>query len=342
MSHSVDAYRETSRRAARWIVARQNPDGSFFDVEDGIGGYYKVPYALAVSGEVQEAVKLLEWVGAHHFTGEGDFRAPGRKARAAFHDEWPVYGNAWLIQAAHRLGWFDLSFRGAEFLRRSQSPSGGFIVLERGQPYLEGVCTSWGGLAQLTVGNLESAARAIGCLQRLVEQQPDPARFYFRLTTDGELITKVPAEVELSYYVDSAQRKQVYYQPGIMLIFLCRYYLATRDETVLETAQEVFEFTQRCADDVYRFPPSGKLGLGSALLASITGRPEPRQAAETVAQYLMDTQIHNGCWSLPDEEVYRTIKNKTDPEIVMDITAEFATFLCEIAGLLSGVPSRPA
>ena len=339
MSHSVDACRESARRAARWIVARQKPDGSFFDVEDGIGGYYKVPYALAVSGEVPEAVRLMEWVGTHHFTDDGDFRAPERKARAAFHDDWPVYANAWLILGAHRLGRFDLSFRGAEFLRRSQTPSGGFIALEHGQPYLEGVCISWGGLAQLTVGNLESAASAAGCLQRLVEQQPDPARFYFRLTTDGTLITKVPAEAELFHYVDSAHRNQVYYQPGIILIFLCRYYLATRDETVLETAQDVFDFTQRCADDVYRYPPSGKLGLGSALLASITGRPEPRQAAETVARYLMDTQNHDGCWSLPDEELYRSIKNKTDPEIVTDVTAEFATFLCEIADLVSGAPS---
>lgn len=82
---------------------------------------------------------------------------------------------------------------------------------------------------------------------------------------------------------------------------------------------------------MYCFPPSGKLGLGCALLAAITNNPDAHQAAGTVADCLIETQTADGSWRLPEEDVYRSIENKDDPEVVMDITAEFTTFLWEIA-----------
>ena len=327
-------YLQAAHRAIRWILQRQKSDGSLFDVEDGIGGYYKVPYALALAGHGLHAMRLLRWVERHHFTQAGDFRAPQRKATSTFHDEWPIYGNAWLIQGAHLVGRFDLSFRGAEFLLRHQVTGGGFAAWEQGKPFIEGVCTSWGGLAELTVGNLDSANKAAHCLCRLVEDQPDRSRFYFRMTTDGVLLTEVPPEAALAYYVDSTCDKQIYYQPGIMLIFLCQYYRATSDERVLAAARQIFDFTQRCAGDVYRYPPSGKLGVGCALLATITELSTAQQPAESVARYLLETQSDEGCWFLPNEDVYQAIENKRDPEIVTDITAEFATFLLQITSLL--------
>ena len=96
MTDNRDRYLESARRAASWIVDRQKPDGSFFDVEAGVGAYYKVPYALAAAGFVPQAMRLFDWVRAHNFTEEGDFRAPSRKANLGFHDDWPMYSNAWL------------------------------------------------------------------------------------------------------------------------------------------------------------------------------------------------------------------------------------------------------
>ena len=187
MIDNGNTFIESARRAARWIVAQQKPDGSFFDAEAGIGGYYKVPYALAASGYVPEAVRLLSWVRAHNFTPAGDFRGPSRKATLGFHDDWPTYGNAWLIQGAHRLGQFDLSFRGAEFLLGLRAPCGGFQALDGGQPLVDSLSASWAGLAELTVGNLDVAGAAAACVERLVTQQTDPTRFYFRMTPEGKL-----------------------------------------------------------------------------------------------------------------------------------------------------------
>ncbi len=334
MQSRPEAYLESARRAARWIVGRQQPDGSLFDVEAGIGGYYKVPFALGLSGFANEAVRLLRWVRLHHFTPEGDFRGPSRKATLSFHDDWPAYGNAWLVQGAHRLGQFDLSFGGAKFLLSLQTPSGGFRSFQAGNAYVDCLSTSWAGLAELTVGQFESAAKTAECLRSLVAGQPDPTRFYFRMTTDGDLITQVPDGEALGYYVDAQRPQQIYFHPGIAMIFLCRWHLATGDGPSLDAAQAIFDFTQRCQEDVYAFPPSGKLGLGCALLASITGEEAPRQAAETLGDYLVRTQQDDGYWILPDVEVYQAIEDKEDPELVTDVAAEFSTFLSEIAALL--------
>ena len=337
MNTTRDQWIDSARRGAQWIVQQQKSDGSFFDLEAGVGGYYKVPYALVVSGFLPEAMHLLRWVKAHHFTPEGDFRTAERKATLSAHDDWPTYANAWLIQGAHRLGQFDLSLRGAQLLLRHQTPCGGFQALDPqqgGQSYVECVGTSWSGLAELTVGNLDAARSAARCLQRLIDQQTDRSRFYFRMKLSGDLITDVPDGDALSYYVDTTRQKQIYYQPGIALIFLCRYCLATDDDQSMQAAQSIFNFTQRCAEDVYCFPPSGKLGLGCALLSALTNLKEARQAAQDVAAYMVSTQTDEGCWIIPDEAVYRAIKNKRDPEVVMDITAEFTVFLWEIASLL--------
>ena len=152
--------------------------------------------------------------------------------------------------------------------------------------------------------------------------------------SDGELITDVTDENRLGHYVDASRDKQIYFQPGISLIFLCRYYMATADHEALQAAISIFDFTQTCADDVYCYPPSGKLGLGCALLAEITNNDLARQAACKVGSYLVRTQQTDGSWILPDEEMYRMITDKRHPEPMMDLTAEFCIFLWEIASLL--------
>jgi hypothetical protein len=332
MSHAIDQQLlAASERGIRWILAQQRADGSFCDPRDGIGGYYKVPYALSLTGHHREALRLANWIAKHHLTPEGDFRAPERKAIEPLHDAWPVYANAWLIQGLHRVGRWDLSLAGAKFLLGYQAPIGGFYALEGETRFLEPVCTSWGGLAMLTTGHLDAARRAGDLLVRMVETQPDAGRFYFRMDAEGALITDVPAGAELFYYVDAGRRQQIYYNPGIALILLAHLYQATGEKRYLNAGGELFAFTERCADDVYGYPPSGKLGLGCALLFATTCKSEALRAALQVGVYLMETQTAEGFWRLPDTGPYATLKDRDGMEIRLDIAAEFSTFLAEIA-----------
>ena len=109
-------------------------------------------------------------------------------------------------------------------------------------------------------------------------------------------------------------------------------FLTVKAEIVL--GSEIFRFTQRCAGDVYRFPPSGKLGLGCALLYAIAGLPAARRAAVGVGDYLVETQTAEGFWRLPEEELYASIQDKESFEIHLDLCSEFSTFLMEIAAFI--------
>lgn len=328
---SAGQFYKAAERGIAWISAQQRANGSFFSPADGVGGYYKVPYALALAGRQRAALRLLDWVAKHHFTREGDFRGPECKTLEPAHDAWPVYTNAWLVQGACRVGRWDLARRGADFVLRHQTRAGGFYALDGDTRYLEPVCTSWAGLAVLMTGHVDQAVRAGHLLAALAQAQPDPHRFYFRMDTKGRPITDVPDGEELSYFVNARCTKQIYFHPGISLIFLCHLFLATDEDRFLRGAKETFYFTERCADDVHRFPPSGKLGVGAALFYALTGSKPARRAAIRVAEYLVETQTAEGFWTLPDEAVYASIKNKDSREIRLDLTAEFSTFLMEIA-----------
>jgi len=330
----LDQMHTAAARGIAWILAHQRADGSFCDPADGIGGYYKVPSALAVAGEWRAAQRLLRWVADHHLTPAGDFRAPERKAHEPVHESWPTYANAWLIQGAQRVGRWDVARRGMTFLQTLQLPSGGYYALDGDTQFLEPVGISWGGLAALMTGDLAAAQRAGDCLVRLVDQQPDPMRFYFRMDADGGLITAVPNGAALNYVVDASQRKQIYYNPGIALIFLSHLYQATATERYLAAAATILAFTQRCAADVHRFPPSGKLGLGCALYYALTGDGAARQGAINVAEYLIEPQGTDGAWRLPNEEPYASLKNRESFDVLLDVTAEFAVFLLEMRARL--------
>ena len=325
-----------ARRGIDWILAQQQDDGSFCAASDGKQGYYKVPYALSLHGKMREALALTNWIESHHLRPEGDFGDLARQAPEPGGDAWPVYANAWLVQGLHRLGRWDLAHRGMEFLHRYRTPAGGFHAIDDdGVPFIEPVCTSWGGVAALCTGDLETARQAGDLLTNMALEQPDPKRFYFRMNIRGELITSAERGEDLHYFVDAGRREQIYYNPGIALIFLAHLYRATRTARHLEACTALLAFTERCADDVYAFPPSGKLGLGAALLYELTGDGTARRAALAVGRYLSATQTAEGFWQLPNAGPYAELAERDSFEVHLDITAEFSTFLSEIAARVS-------
>ena len=331
----LEQMRTSARRGIDWILAQQRADGSFCDPADGVGAYYKVPSALAVAGEWRAAHRLLRWVADHHLTAAGDFRAPERKAHEPVHESWPAYANAWLIQGAQRVGRWDLARQGMAFLTTLELPGGGYYALDGTTPFLEPVGVAWGGLAALSTGHTAAAQRAGDRLVGLVDQQPDPQRFYYRMDSNGQLRTDLPAgAAALTYCVDASQTKQIYYNPGISLIFLTQLYQATADARYLAASGTILAFTQRCAADVHRFPPSGKLGLGCALYYALTGDEVARQGALNVATYLIETQGADGAWRLPNEEPYASLKNRESFDVLLDVTAEFSVFLLEMQARL--------
>jgi hypothetical protein len=331
---NITAYRQAALKAARWLLSQQNEDGSINPVDQGVAAYYKVPYALSLVGRTPEAVRLLTWVRENAFTEEGDFG--GRYPRIGAHQVYYHYSNSWLICGAQRLGQFDLSLRGVDFLLTMQHPeSGGFLTRGpestlSGEQDLMSTCTA--GLACLYTGRLEEATAVGDHLVRVWEKQPvSSKRLYFTLHNGEQLITEFPAEDAMLRMVDGAKPAQHYMIPGLATAFLVRLWYATGDKRYLQVANEYAEFGDLCADDRYTTLPSAWFGWGAALLYQATGNANYQRIASTVADFLVEGQLEAGTWGDP------SVVAPQDLHIIVDSTAELAILLCELVeGLMTG------
>src|SRR3989442_3558279 len=125
-SQSQDAarFREARDRGCAYLLRQQLPDGGFGLPERGLADYYKVPAAYLVCGATAAANRLCQWIRKHGMTIEGDF-GPRLPETIAYYY---LYYNTWVITGAHRLGQFDLSQKGMDFVLRFQDcESGGFF-----------------------------------------------------------------------------------------------------------------------------------------------------------------------------------------------------------------------
>lgn len=315
MDSQIAAYHDAAQRGAEWLLGQQNPDGSYVTPALQADVYHKAVLAVALRGFHDQAQRLLNWIKAT------DMQATGRLRH--FHDGLALYKTAWVCQGAHRLGRFDISLPVMSHILRCQAPCGGFFQTPEADQFVEPVCSAWAGVAALYAGRLDEAGRAAECMARMVAAQVDPARFYYRMTPGGDLITEGDAP-----FVDTAKTQQAYYCPGIAAQFLLRFHLATGEAQALGVAQDLFDFSLRCAADRYSYPTAGKSAVAAALLHLVTGDPRARDAACEFSDYMLAEQREEGWWCNPHD----------DGIIVrLDHTAEMVIWLTDIAGILGGM-----
>lgn len=316
-------YQKAIDRGIAWLLQQQNPDGSMRPVEQGIGGYYKIPYAFSLTGRVAEGVRLLDWVRENYFAADGDFK--GRWPRLGPHGHYYHYANSWMVCGAERLGQFDISRPAAEFLMSLQNDWGGFPTAgpsAKAGDSIDLMSTPIAGLACLWVGAVESAQRTGDLLVKMLEEQPMPdERMYFIRDANG-LVVDFPQDEATQHVIDTAKEKQWYFIGGACAAFLVRLCRASGGSGYLKAAQQYIDFCTRCGPDRYSTPQSGKVGWGSALLYGMTGDDKYEKIARAVGDYLVESQQEDGTWRNPavSEEAY----------VIMDATAEFVVELCEI------------
>jgi hypothetical protein len=314
----LDSYRDAARRGVAWLIPRQNPDGSFIREDLQADVYHKGTYALSIAGHALEAHRLVNWIRAEGLGADGRPRH--------FDPGLALYKTSWILQGAHRLGRFDLSYPVMGYILRCQAPGGGFYQVAEGNEYVESLCTGWAGVSCLYLGELAAAERCAAHLISQVHQQPTTGRFHFRTSPEGQLLCDEADE--LAQFVDGAQPGQGYYFPGMACLFLGRYHQVTGDADALAAAKWLFESSLTWAADSYASPPSGKSALGAAVYYSITGDERAREAALEFADYMTARQRPEGAWDNP----------ASDSEIVLlDHTAEMIVWLNEIAATLGGL-----
>ena len=326
----VERYWAGALRGAQWLLDQQNSDGSFSPIEEGVDAYYKIPYALAVTGYPRQAHQLIDWAVKVALTSEGDLRGKAVKAQSPWHSECYTYSNSWMVIGAQRLGRFDYARPAMAFIRKFLSTANGGIFSEpasiiTGEGRQDMVVTSQAGSACLYMGLWTEAMRIGDWFVEMLRGQPGIEHNLYACSDPAiGLITDYPADYPLMYVVKTAEKGQWYFYPGIAMGFLSKLYLATGKREYLEASEGYFDFTPRCQDDVYCTGPSGKVGWGSAQMYWITGEEKYRDAAVAVGDYLLEGQKDNGLWDLAGPY-------GSDRFTILDITAEFVVWLAEIA-----------
>jgi hypothetical protein len=316
MNKKLEAFRAAGLRAAEFQLRRQQPDGSFIWEGFVKDAYHKQAYSWAVAGHLAAAHRLLTWVKRNTQLPDGQLRGYGGD----------VYKQAWFFQGAHRLGRFDLSYPTMRFLLSCEAPCGGYPHFA-GDPWTRSLATAWVGVGAVYLGRLDVAERVAECCVRMLEQQPDPQRFYYRTTLDGQLAT--PDIDPEALYIDLTALNQPYWEVALPWMLMGRLYQATGEKRYLDLAERFFEVKLRCAEDAFANVGSGKSGLAAAIHYLNTGDERARDAAYRFGEFLLETQVPEGGW-----------RGETEPDILLiylDHAAEYNIWLQEIVAILNSL-----
>lgn len=306
----LEQFQQAGRRGAQFTVGFQRPDGSYLWEGYPPDAFHKQPYSWALAGSVEAAQRLLNWIARERLLPDGqlrDYRGD-------------LYKHSWLLQGAHRLGRFDLSYPVADFLVSAQAPCGGLPHFA-GEGRCRALAACLAGIALLYAGRLAEVRRIADWSVTLLDQ-PDPQRFYYCTTLEGQLLSDDPA---LS--IDLGAPGQVYWEIGLPQMLMCRLHMATGEAQYLDLARQFFAWQTRCAADRFSFTGSGKSALAAALLYLLGGDLAAREAAYGFGGFLLQSQLPDGSWRNPD----------WPPEVLyaIDAAAEFNVWLQEIATTLS-------
>lgn len=306
--------RNARDRGCRWLLYRMQPDG-------GIRwGYHKVLSALQVCGENRAANRLCNWILAQEMTPEGDFgKNPATKKEAY------IYKNAWIVLGSHRLGRYEISQKGMDFILCFRDPaSGGFYSnpTERDTSTKQDLkVVGYCGLAALATGRMDIALDGARWLRMLMQSQPSfPEKLYTVYSrAEGLHLTPDPNDVFRYVVMSDSPDDEHFSQIGIAGGFLARLYQATGESEWLTLAKEYMRFAEVASDSLFQSVRSCKVGWAAALLFTLTGESKYNAMALRVAATLIATQAGMGSWNSPE-------LNRPDG----DITAEMVIWLDEI------------
>jgi hypothetical protein len=322
----ISRLQDARARGGDYLVANQRPDGAVGEPEKaGLGPYYKTLWALACSGRVAEANRLATWIAHELLTEEGDFSGP---MRGKLFDRSYAYPNAWMIVGAHKLGRYDISRRGMEFLLLLHHETGGFRVERDNEDAVQDVLNSCqAGNACLITGHLAEAKSVGRFLRTIYEAQPDPAhQLYFVYKPGQGLRTDFPEERQKLHSIRHDTPRQAYFNMGIVAAFLARLSMSTGDGSWSVLGRDYLQLAFNVLDEMYETAQVGKVGWGAALLYQTSGDEQMRRLAERVGEAMVAQQTDTGGWDNTGGYVNDAIR--------IEVTAEFVALFDEmIAGL---------
>lgn len=331
-SSVIHRIREARDRGAEYLAAQQRADGAVGNPEaDGLGPFYKALWAFAATGRVEEGNRLASWVAKTLLTEEGDFlgeEAAPPVSRRVFDNSY-AYPNAWMIVGAHKLGRFDISRRGMEFLALLHHETGGFRIQRDNEDAPQDLLnSSQAGNACLFTGRLQEAKSVGRFLRTVYEAQPYPEKELFFVYKPGVgLRTEFPDERQKIHSIRIDTPRQAYFNMGIAAAFLARLTMETGDQSWSALGRNYLKIGFNVLDEMYETAQVGKVGWGAALVYGTTGDQKMLGLAERVAEAMIAQQTDTGGWD--------NTGGYANDAVRAEVTAEFVVLLDEMIGGLS-------
>ena len=328
----VAQYEAAARRGGAWLAGRLDHNG-LLPRTLGLHACHKGVWALAASGQIAAAHRLLQGIREHLMCQPGEFYPRGE----GHDDGWRSYYAAIVLVGAARLGRFDVaSPAAADRLCAYQHPSGGFFgLIDEANSLIDLCVTAQCGWACLALGRYESARRAADFIAQALKLQPDrDHRLYFKVDArTGQLATEVPPNQQIQYLLDTTRAKQHFFYAGISGGFLADLGMLTGCSRYVEAARGYLDFDLRTNPDGFRWPSKCKVGWGAGLLYRATGEDKYRTLAQRVADITWcEAQQSDGSWQGLQFPIADDLSGvEVSPE---EITAEFTYELMEVVGAL--------
>ena len=295
-------YRQAVDRAMGWMLAHQQPDGSFGAIER-MSHYMLTGAALLYGGRAEAAARLMPALRRLYVRPDGGFDPPEIRIglRGALAER--GYAPSWMIYSAHVNLAFDISLPAMPQLLRLQDPATGgmFGSLEdadRGLGIIHTAVTSVAAEAAVATGHVPEARRmADHLVDNILGRNPDLSQALYPVwDTEGGVRTDdaTPSFPNMPPVLRRHERDQHHYLTGMMIGALVDVYGATRARKYLDAALEIYEFAAGGTPAIYESTASHKFAWGCAWLYRETGKAEHLESACRVCDYLVSIQETDG------------------------------------------------
>ncbi len=336
----IAIYESTRDKGVAFLLSCVERNGGVADRSRPRFSFYRVPWALAVSGETRAAVRVLDWIERDCLGDDGRIHGgvawdpvPNRTTN--------TYAETSIAYGAMLLRRFDIARKTLGYARQYQDMATGGIFMTRdetgpnGRQLLFPTCQF--GMSAVIAGDLDSAVRVGEWLERMWNSQPDlPARLYTIWTQSGGLATRVPDGENRCHYVNESQDTwQYHYNGGIAAACLAHLYLATGDQRWNLLAQKFQRFSMDSTDTQFQTRQVCKSAWGSGLISLANRDNSYLPWLLKMGDWFASGQEPDGRWS-------NTPNIDPNPPLAHQIetTAEFVVHMETLIAAISAIDAR--
>jgi hypothetical protein len=336
LAAALERAESARRRGVAFLLASIGPDGALERTDARIT-WYRVPWALAVSGETTAAHRALNWIDRECLAEDGTFHG-GIELDPALNHTSNTYPETCLAYGAMLLRRMDMARRCMNAARNGfDETTGGVYMDRRHQGPDDGqllFLTSQYGMSAAITGRIDDARKVAQWLQNVWNAQPAlPEKLCTVWTRSGGLATSVPEGEDARHYIQlSGEQAQLHYNGGIAAAALVHIGMVTGDTRWYDLARQYQQFSIDSTPLQFNTRQVCKSAWGSGLITLATGTDDYRDWLIKMVNWFADLQEENGSWRNTP-----ALDPDPTPSRRVEVTAEFVVHLDTALAALSSL-----